>query len=162
MPVSRDIVAMYRRPRHVVADLYAMGQREDRAVAWLMIGCFIFFFSQLPVLQRAAVLEGSNFQQTVAYAFFIWLMAVPLMFYVIAFIAFVVTKALRRGATAYGARLAIFWGWLAATPVALFYGLLAGFNGTEPIGTQVIGALWLAVLLWFWIAGLIETSRGTL
>ena len=161
MPVSRDIVAMYRRPRRVVADLYAMGQREDRAVAWLMIGCFIFFLSQLPVLQRAAVLEGSDFQQTVIYAFFIWLMAVPLIFYLIAFIAFGLTRAVRKGATPYGARLAIFWGWLASTPVALFYGLLAGLNGAEPLGTQVIGGLWLAVLLWFWIAGLIETSRGT-
>jgi len=159
MPVSRDIARMYRMPRKVVGELAAMGPREDRAIAWLMIGCFVFFLAQLPVLQRAAVMEGSDFQQTVIYGFFVWLMLVPLVFYLIAFIAFGITRALRKGATQYGARLAVFWGWLAATPVALFWGLLVGFNGQDHPGTAIVGGLWLAVLMWFWIAGLIETSK---
>jgi hypothetical protein len=159
MPVSRDIVRMYRGPRKVVGELAAMGPREDRAIAWLMIGCFVFFLAQLPVLQRAAVLEGNDFQQTVIYAFFVWLMLMPLVFYLIAFIAFGVTRIFRQGATNYGARLAVFWGWLAATPVALLWGLMVGLNGRDTDGTFLVEALWFAVLLWFWVAGLIETSK---
>lgn len=159
MPVSRDISRMYRRPRQVVRDLASMGPREDRAIAWLMIGCFLVFISRLPALQRAAVNTGSDFQQDTIYAFFALLMIAPLLFYVVAFVAFLLARALRAGATPYGARLAVFWGWLAASPLALFYGLLVGFNGLEHPGTVAIGAVWLAVLLWFWVAGLIETSR---
>jgi len=159
MPVSRDIGRMYRHPRRVVGELASMGQREDRAIAWLMIGCFVFFLAQLPVMQRSAVLDEADFQQSVVYGFFVWLMIAPLIFYGIAFLAYLVTRALRSTATVYGARLAVFWGWLAATPVALFYGLLVGFNGADQIGTQIIGALWLAVLIWFWISGLVETSK---
>ena len=159
MPVSRDIAQMYRRPRSVVRELYAMGPREDRAIAWLIIGCFLVFISRLPALQRAAVNGGSNFQQDTIYAFFALLMIAPLLFYLLAAILFLITKIIRPGATSYGARLAVFWGWLAATPVALFYGLLVGFNGLDHPGTILIGALWLGVLLWFWISGLAETSK---
>lgn len=159
MPVSRDIVAMYRRPRKVVRGLADMGVREDRAIAWLMIGCFLVFLSRLPALQRNAVQTGSDFQQDTIYAFFAMMMIAPLIFYLIAFIAFLVTKVLRPASYAYGARLSVFWGWLSAAPVALFYGLLVGFNGLDHPGTVAIGALWLAVLIWFWGAGLIETSK---
>jgi hypothetical protein len=159
MPVSRDIAQMYRRPRAVVRGLFAMGPREDRAIAWLMIGCFLVFISRLPALQRSAVNTDSNFQQDTIYAFFALLMIAPLLFYAIATVLFLVTKAIRPAATAYGARLAIFWGWLASTPLALFYGLLVGFNGLDHPGTILIGAAWLAVLIWFWISGLAETSK---
>lgn len=161
MPVSRDIVAMYRRPRIIVRGLADMGVREDRAIAWLMIGCFLVFLSRLPALQRNAVQAGTDFQQDTIYAFFALMMVAPLLFYLIAFIAYLAAKALRPAANGYGARLAIFWGWLAAAPIALFYGLLVGFNGLEHPGTVAVGAIWMAVLIWFWVSGLIETSKGT-
>jgi len=159
MPVSRDIARTYRGPRAVVRDLYAMGPREDRAIAWLMIGCFLVFLSRLPALQRTAVETGADFQRDAIYAFFALMMIAPLLFYTIAFVFFALTRALRKGATPYGARLAIFWGWLSATPLALFYGLLVGFNGLDHPGTTVVGAIWFIVLIWFWLAGLIETSK---
>ena len=159
MPVSRDISQMYRRPRQVVRALYDMGVREDRAIAWLMIGCFLVFLSRLPALQRMAVQGYGNFQQDTIYAFFALMMIAPLLFYLIAVILFGITRLFRPAATAYGARLAVFWGWLAAAPLALFYGLLVGFNGLEHPGTVMIGAVWLVVLLWFWISGLAETSK---
>ncbi|MDC0115917.1 hypothetical protein OAH97_00365 [Octadecabacter sp.] len=159
MPVSRDIARMYRRPRVVVRDLYAMGPREDRAIAWLMIGCFLVFLSRLPALQRGAVVTEANFQQDTIYAFFALMMIAPLLFYLLAAIFFLITKAIRPKATGYGARLATFWGWLASTPMALFYGLLVGFNGLDHPGTTLVGTIWLAVLFWFWISGLSEISK---
>ncbi len=159
MPVSRDIGKMYRRPRHVVRALYDMGPREDRAIAWLMIGCFLVFLSRLPALQRAAIQDGADFQQDTIYAFFALMMIAPLLFYVVATVLYLLTRAVRSGADAYGARLSVFWGWLSAAPLALFYGLLVGLNGLDHPGTTLIGALWLAVLVWFWGSGLVETSQ---
>ncbi|SLN17165.1 hypothetical protein [Pseudooctadecabacter jejudonensis] len=161
MPVSRDIARTYRGPRAVVRDLYAMGVREDRAIAWLMIGCLLVFLSRLPALQRAAIQTGSDFQRDAIYAFFAMMMIAPLLFYAIALVFYIVTRIVRPHATAYGARLAIFWGWLAASPLALFYGLLVGFNGLDHPGTTLVGALWFVALIWFWVSGLIETSKGT-
>ncbi len=160
MPVARDIVRTYSAPRRVTRALYAMGPREDRAIMWLMVGCFLMFISGLPALQRSAVENGSNFQDGTVYAFFSLLILAPLLFYGIAFILFGLTRAVRPAATVYGARLAVFWGWLAATPLALFYGLLVGFNGLNHPGTVLVGTIWLAALIWFWINGLIETSKA--
>ena len=134
---------------------------------WLMFGCFLFFLSILPVIQRDITLNGTSttmpgvetIQQAMTSLLFGSMMLLPLVFYLIAFLAFLLTRALRHGATPYGARLAVFWGWLAASPVALFYGLLVGFNGIDHPGSVLIGAVWLAVLLWFWISGLAETSK---
>ena len=161
MPVSRDITRTYRGPRRVMRELYAMGPREARAIMWLMVGCFLVYLSRLPALQRSAVETGTDFQKDTIYALFGLLMIAPLLFYVIAAVFYAITKILRPAATPYGARLAVFWGWLAATPLALFYGLLVGFNGLQHPGTILIGAIWLAVLGWFWISGLYETSRAT-
>ena len=167
MPVSRDILQMYRRPRHVVRALYAMGPREDRAIAWLMIGCLLYFVSLLPITQRDIVQNGTSsvmpgvetIQQAITTQLFGALMVLPLMFYLFAGIAWGITRLVRPGATAYGARLAVFWGWLASMPLALFFGLLVGLNGADEAGTQLIGIVWIGVLLWFWISGLAETSK---
>lgn len=160
MPVTQDIMRTYRAPRRVVRRLYAMGPREDRAIMWLMVGCFLMFLAGLPGLQRDSVQNGTDFQQATIYAFFALLMLLPLVFYGIAAVLFLLTKLARPAITGYGARIAVFWGWLAATPLALFYGVLVGFNGVDHRGTVLIGALWLAVLLWFWISGLAEVSRA--
>lgn len=159
MPVSRDIASMYRRPRAIVRGLLDMGVREDRAIAWLMIGCFLLFLARLPALQRNAVLRGSDFQQDAIYSFFALMMIAPLLFYGLAFLIWLVTKIMRPSITAFSVRLVVFWGWLSAAPLALFYGLLVGFNGAEHPGSIAIGVIWLIVLLLFWISGLIEASK---
>ena len=161
MPVTQDIVRTYRGPRRVVGDLLTMGQREDRAIAWLMIGCFVFFLARLPGLQRLAVLEGGDFQRDTIYAFFALMMIAPLLFYAVAGIAYLVMRVAGRTITPYGARVAIFWGWLASTPLALLYGMLAGFNGLEHSGTVLVGYIWTGFVAWFWVAGLLEASKGT-
>lgn len=162
MPVTTDIARTYRGPRRVVRDLLAMGQREDRAIMWLMIGCFVVFISRLPALQRDAVLTGSDFARDAAYAFFGLMMLAPLIFYVLAVLGQGVARVLGGAPGSYGARVALFWAWLAASPLALFYGLLVGFNGAEAPATALVGALWLVALLVFWGFGLVEASkRGT-
>ena len=160
MPVTTDIVRMYRGPRRVVRDLLAMGQREDRAIMWLMIGCLIVFLSRLPALQREAILGQGDFSRDAAYAFFGLMMIAPLMFYGLAAVGRGVARLAGGRPSGYGARLALFWSWLAATPLILFYGLLAGMNGAAAAGTQAIGLLWVVVFAVFWVQGLREASKN--
>jgi bacteriorhodopsin len=160
MPVTTDIVRMYRGPRRVVRDLLVMGQREDRAIMWLMIGCLIVFLSRLPALQREAILGQGDFSRDAAYAFFGLMMIAPLMFYGLAAVGRGVARLAGGRPSGYGARLALFWSWLAATPLILFYGLLAGMNGAAAAGTQAIGLLWVVVFAVFWVQGLREASEN--
>jgi hypothetical protein len=160
MPVTTDIVRMYRGPRRVVRDLLAMGQREDRAIMWLMIGCLIVFLSRLPALQREAVLGQGDFSRDAAYAFFGLMMIAPLMFYGLAAVGRGVARLAGGRTSGFGARLALFWSWLAATPLILFYGLLVGMNGAAAVGTQAIGLLWVVVFAVFWVQGLREASEN--
>ncbi len=160
MPVTTDIVRMYRGPRRVVRDLLAMGQREDRAIMWLMIGCLIVFLSRLPALQREAVLGQGDFSRDAAYAFFGLMMIAPLMFYGLAAVGRGVARLAGGRTSGFGARLALFWSWLAATPLILFYGLLVGMNGAAAAGTQAIGLLWVVVFAVFWVQSLREASEN--
>ena len=160
MPITSDILRTYRGPRRVVRDLLARGQREDRAIMWLMAGCLIVFLSRLPALQRAAVLGQGDFTQDAAYAFLGLMMIAPLMFYGLAALGQGIARLFGGRPTGYGARLALFWAWLAATPVILLYGLLVGLNGAAEMGTQAVGLLWVVAFVVFWVQGLREAGRS--
>jgi len=47
---------------------------------------------------------------------------------------------------------------LAASPLVLLHGLVAGFIGPGP-GLQGVGLIWLVVFLWFWLSGLRQAQR---
>lgn len=155
MAVSSDILRTWRGPRAVVRDLLAQGQREDRALAYLMAGCVLIFVAQWPRLSRQAFITGAELDQLIAYEFLSWLIIWPLMFYGLAGLSYLAMRLLGLRASAYGARLALFWAWLAATPLGLLYGLLTGFNGADA-GSNLIGAGWLLAFGWFWLQGLRE------
>ncbi|MER3352422.1 MAG: hypothetical protein RLQ73_00450, partial [Hoeflea sp. D1-CHI-28] len=59
----------------------------------------------------------------------------------------------------YGSRLALFWAFLAASPLLLLYGLVAGFIGPGA-GLTGVGVGWVAVFLWFWLSNLREAEWG--
>ncbi len=157
MPVSRDIVATYRGPRRVVARLLAMGVREDRALALLMGGCALVFVAQWPRLAREAHLAGEALNPRLAGALLGWMVIAPLMFYGLAFLSQLVARLLGGRVTGYGARIALFWAFLAASPLLLLHGLVAGFIGPGA-GLTVVGAIWCGVFLWFWLSGLGEAG----
>jgi len=156
MAVTNDIFRSWRSPRAVMRAHLDQGQREDRALAYLMAACIIIFIAQWPRLSRiAAGFEGSggeteSLSQLIAYEFFAWLMIWPLMFYAIAGVSHVWSKIRRKGGTWYTSRLALFWTLLATTPAALLYGLMAGFLGPVD-GTRLVGGIWLLafVVIWF-------------
>jgi len=157
MPVTRDIVATYRGPRRVVRRLLDMGEREDRALVMLVGACVVVFIAQWPRLAREAHLTETELNPLLGGALLAWLFIAPLLLYAVALISHGIARLIGGRGTGYGARLALFWAFLAASPLILLHGLVAGFIGPGP-GLQGVGLIWCGVFLWFWISGLREAE----
>lgn len=158
MAVTADIAATYRGPRRVIARLLAMGVREDRVLAFLMGGCVLTFIAQMPRLAREAHLTGQELNMLLGGALLGIVFIAPLLLYALAWAAHLLGRALGGQGSSYSARLALFWAFLAASPLMLLNGLTAGFIGAGAELT-LVGILWLAVFLWFWISGMLEAYR---
>lgn len=143
----------------MVRRLVEAGQREDRALAILMGACVILFVAQWPRLSREAHLTGQDINGLLAGALAGWLLFAPLGFYLLSWLLHLIMRVFRGQGPSFNARIAIFWGLLAATPLALLNGLVAGFIGPGPALT-LVGVVWIGVLLWFWIAGMRAVYRG--
>ncbi len=159
MAVTTDIVATYRGPAAVIRKQLAQGPREDRALVYVMAGCLIVFVAQLPRLSREAHLTGQDFQMLMGGTLLAWIFIMPLVLYVLAFVARLLGRVLGGHGTGYGARLALFWAVLASSPLILLHGLVAGFIGNGPALTSV-GVVWLSVFCWFWIGGSLAQERA--
>lgn len=159
MAVTTDIAATYRGPGRVMRRLLGMGQREDRALAFLMAGCVLVFVAQLPRLAREAHVTGQELNMLLGASLLAWVIIAPLLLYGIAGLSHLLARALGGQGGWYGARLALFWALLAAAPLLLLHGLVAGLIGPGP-ARDGIGLLWLGVFLWFWIAGLRQAEAA--
>ncbi|GAA6201066.1 YIP1 family protein [Aquicoccus sp. SU-CL01552] len=159
MAVTSDIAASYRGPGRVVRRLLEMGQREDRALAFLMAGCVLVFVAQMPRLAREAHETGQELNMLMGASLLAWVIFAPILFYVIAALSHVVARLVGGRGDWYGARLALFWALLAAAPVLLLHGLVAGLIGPGP-ALDTVGGLALGVFLWFWLAGLRQAERA--
>ena len=159
MAITRNITATYRSPRKVMDRLLAMGQREDRALAYLMAGCLIVFIAQMPRLAREAHIAGDDLNMLMGASLMAWLFIAPLVLYLLAALSHLIAKIFKGRGTHYGARLALFWALLASSPLMLFNGLVAGFIGPG-LELQLVGLLWLVVFVWFWFGGLITAERA--
>lgn len=157
MAVTNDIVRTWRRPRAVIRDLLAQGRREDRAIVFLMVSCFLIFVAQWPRLRRVA--EGfepspfpadMNFEGMMTYTFFGAVIILPLFMYGLAALSHLVAKLFGGKGSWYSARLALFWTLLAMSPLFLFFGLVRGLigPGTQSLLVGGIGALAFLVI-WF-------------
>ncbi|WP_299965785.1 YIP1 family protein [uncultured Roseobacter sp.] len=159
MAVTRNITATYRNPGRTLRGLLALGPREDRALGYLMAGCLVVFIAQLPRLARQAHLEGTELDMLLGAALMAWIFIAPLLLYGVAAISHLVAKLLGGKGSFYGARIALFWALLASSPLMLLNGLVAGFIGPGT-GLQLVGLLWFAIFMWFWLAGLRAAERG--
>ncbi|WP_306114405.1 MULTISPECIES: YIP1 family protein [unclassified Roseovarius] len=159
MPVAADIVATYRGPRRVMRRLLEMGAREDRALAVLMAGCVVVFIGQWPRLAREAHLTGQELNPLLGGALMAWIFIAPLLFYAVSFTSHLIARAMGGQGTGFGARMALFWSFLAASPLILLHGLVAGFIGPG-IELQIVGVIWIVVFGWFWAMNLREAEWG--
>ncbi|MEO3414183.1 YIP1 family protein [Roseovarius sp. CAU 1744] len=159
MSVAADIVATYCRPRRVMRRLLDLGMREDRALAVLMAGCVVVFVGQWPRLAREAHLTGQELNPLLGGALMAWIFIAPLLLYAVAMISHLAARVLGGKGSGYGARMALFWSFLAASPLILLHGLVAGFIGPG-FQLQIVGVLWLVVFGWFWAMNLREAEWG--
>ncbi|GFE48254.1 hypothetical protein So717_00070 [Roseobacter cerasinus] len=158
MAVTRNIRATYRNPGKTLRGLLALGQREDRALAYLMAGCVVVFIAQMPRLAREAHLRDQDLNMLLGGSLMAWVFIAPLLLYCVAALSHLAAKLLRGQGSYYGARLALFWALLASSPVMLLNGLIAGFIGPG-LELQVIGLVWFLLFMWFWVSGLIAAER---
>jgi hypothetical protein len=159
MAVTTDIAQTWAAPGRVAARHLAHGRREDRALAFVMIGCLVLFVARWPALSREATQTGAEMDRLVAYALFGTVILLPLILYGLAALIFVAGRLIWPGLTPFGARLSLFWALLAASPAALLWGLVAGFVGPGPQAT-LIGGLWCVAMIWFTGAGLRAAGRA--
>lgn len=166
MAVTTDIVRTWRRPRVVVRELLNQGQREDRAIAYVMIACFLIFIAQWPRLTRRAsgfeLAEGAEvpeLSQLMAYEFVSWMIVWPLLLYIIAGVTHLVARIFGGQGSFYSTRIALFWALLATAPALLLYGLIVGFVGPGP-GANLVGGIWLVAFAVIWFQSFREAERG--
>ena len=154
MSVTADIRASYCGPGRVVARFLGQGRREGFALNILLFACIMMFIAQAPYQARESHFDPDvPLMARMYWSAFLWIFLVPLLLY--GFAAFMHGLALLAGRniTGYGVRLSLFWALLASSPMFLLLGLIAAFIGPGA-GLQLVGILWLANILWFWIAGM--------
>ncbi|MEK0163478.1 YIP1 family protein [Phaeobacter sp. JH20_36] len=159
MSVSQDIVATYRGPRRVYARRLAMGLREDRLLAMLMAGCALAFIAQMPARAREAHLSGQELNMLLGGSLLALIFIAPLLLYGVAFLAHGVARIFGGSGDSAQARLALFWAFLAAGPLMLLNGLVAGFIGPG-LELNLVGGLWFVLFLWFWGSGMVQAYWG--
>lgn len=156
--MTQDIAATYRGPGKVMRRLLAMGENEGRALAILLGTCVVMFVAQWPRLAREAHMDGTDRNALLAGALLGWVIIAPLFFYAVAWIVHLIARLLGGAGSGFASRLSLFWSLAAASPLFLLLGLTAGFVG-EGLEQQIVGVLWIAVFLWFWVRTLMVAHR---
>lgn len=160
MALTTDIVATYRGPRRVIRRLLEAGEQEARALMFLLVACILIFVAQWPRLRREAMVDPSvPFDARVGGALMAWIFIVPLVLYVLALMSHWIARAVGGRGTAYSARLALFWSLLAASPLWLLYGLMAGFFDPGP-ELYLTGSVAFGVFVLFWALSFWEVQRS--
>jgi hypothetical protein len=113
----------------------------------------------MPRLAREAHLTGQDLDMLMGASLLAWIFIAPLALYCVAGASYLVIRVVRGQGSAFGARLALFWALLAASPLMLLNGLVAGFIGPG-LELRIVGFLWFAFFLWFWLAGLLAAARA--
>ncbi|TCP40853.1 YIP1 family protein [Rhodovulum marinum] len=158
MPITQEIIATWRGPRAAMRRQLKAGQREDRALAYLMLACFLIFVAQWPRLAREAYLDSEiPLEARLGAALFGWMALAPLFFYGIAAFSHLFARMMGGEGSYFGARLALFWTLLAVSPAWLLYGLVAGFLGAGAALNLVASVLTVAFFA-IWMLSLAEAE----
>ena len=164
MAVTTDILRAWRDPRGVIRQKLADGPREDRALAVMMGACGLVFVSTWPESARRVELatqqggDSPDLAALMGINLFVMIFVLPLILYGVALVSHLVARAFGGRGSQWGARMALGWGLLAASPALLFHGLLRGIVG-ESTGVSVAGGLVFVGFLWIWLSMLVEAQK---
>ena len=158
MSVTADIVESWRRPRVVVRRLLGQARSEPFVFSLLLTGLILLFVSLAPFLAREAYLQPEQpLTQRLLAAGLAMSATVPL-WYLLAALSHLVARVLGGRGSFYGARLALFWAVVAASPAQLAFGMVRGMQGSG--GTSDgIGLIAAAAFLVLWVIMLHEAER---
>ncbi|SIO16319.1 Yip1 domain-containing protein [Rhodovulum sp. ES.010] len=158
MALTQELLATWRGPREAMRRRLQAGKREDRALAYLMLACFLIFMAQWPRLAREAYLIPEvPLEARLGAALFGWMALAPLFFYGIAAFSHLFAQMLGGRGSFYGARLALFWALLATAPAVLAYGLAAGFVGAGVV-LNLLGSALVVAFFAIWLLCLKEAE----
>mgnify|MGYP003636178703 FL=1 len=158
MALTQDIAATYRGPGRVFARFLAQGRNEVRALLFVLIAGVLMFVASAPFQARMAQLDPEvPLQARLYWSAFFFIFIVPLLVYLFAALVWALARIARRQITGYQIRFTLVWALVALTPVTLLLGLTAAFIG-QGVQVQLVGLVWLAVFLWFWISGLLTAD----
>lgn len=157
MAVSTDIIASWRSPRVAIRRHLARGRSEAFAFTLLLVFLILAFIGQWPQASREAFLanDASVAPRLLGRALAV-LATIPL-WYGLAALSHLVSRALGGNGNWYAARLALFWALATVSPLMLLQGLVAGMLGPG-------SGLWLAStlvgvgFLWLWLTMLHEVE----
>lgn len=158
--VVAELARVWRQPAAFMADRLAEEAREDRAFAVLMAACGLSFVAQWPGLARAAHIDPAvPLEARMAGALMATIFLLPILAYGLAALGRLVARALGGQGGWYGARLALFWAWLAAAPLALLSGVATAMLGPG-LPAALAGAAVFAAFLWLWVRLLAASERA--
>lgn len=151
-------MATYKGPGRVVERFLSQGRNEVRALLFLLIAGMLMFVASTPFQAREAQLDPEvPLAARLYWSGFFYVFLLPILVYVFAIVIWGLARIARRQITGFEIRFTLIWALLAATPVALLLGLTAGMIGPG-IQVKAVGAVWLAVFVWFWAAGLLRAD----
>ncbi len=149
MSVMQDVLRSYRSPGAVFQNRLGQGVREDRSLAVLMAACVLVFVSQLPMQARIAHETGQELNMLLGSVLLAWVFIMPLVLYAIGSLSHGIARLFKGRGSAFGARFALFWSLLCATPLWLLWGLVGGFIGPG-IQMQLTGGIAFLAFIVFW------------
>ena len=158
MSIVQEIINTYRKPQQVFAGLLEGAVSESRSLAILMGGCVGTFVSSWPALARQAHLESKQVTDLMGGALLAWVFIMPLVFYVLAMMFWVIQRVLMGRARIDTVRIVLFWSFFASLPFIFLHGLVRGFIG-EGAAQNIVGVIWFAIIVWFVSSGFKAISK---
>jgi hypothetical protein len=156
MSVASDIAESWIAPARVLRRHLARGQREDRALAFLMLGCALVFLSEWPSILAAP--GEVPVEARLGGAMLAWMGMMPLALYGVAALSHLAARAMGGQGSFFGARLALFWALFAVAPLWLMAAALC--TVVPPAVAATVEAVALAGFVWLWLSGLVAAERG--
>lgn len=149
MGVVPDIARGWRDPAGLAQAKLAKG--EGGALAALMGACGLLFLAQWPRLAREAHLNPEvPLEARLGAALLGLVFVLPLIFYAMAGLSQLASRAFRFRISGYGARVALFWALLCLSPLLLLHGLAVGFLG-QGAAVTLLGLVVLVGFFYLWL-----------
>ncbi len=133
-----------------IRDMAGRGIGESQLLVFAFAAAFIGFVTGLPGAARQAATLGVDapMSAVIGGRLFAAIFVAPLLFYTLAALSGLATRAFARPVAWRDARLALFWALLVASPLLVVNGLATAFL---PTGAALTGIQWITTVAFLWI-----------